>query len=235
MLRRLGDFRVTSLLFGAVVALMLVMQQFFPAELAMPLEGSDIRPVLLLEFASTPQHLRNIFGASDDPDFAARVAGMNIGNAIDYPFMLVYGLFVLSFFAGIARELPERVWLLFGWLGMAAAASDAVENALLFRMVADMANPLDEMAVLPFPVWTKFGLLAICCAGAAWALIRMKRWVLAFLCLPAPIMLIPGILDPYGTGPLATTLIGLGWLAMGGYVLTRWWSARSSAPTQSSL
>ncbi len=218
---RLGDHKVTLALFVATLGLFLVMGQFFPQELAIPLPGSDIRPVLLLEFASQAQHLDHIFGAVGDPDRAGRIAGINTGNAIDYLLMPAYGLMTYSFFRGIGRELKGKAWLVFGGIGIVAALADAIENALMFRIVADMANPLDEMALLPYPVWTKFGLLAVSCGGAAWAFVRLRRWVLALLCLPAPLLLVPGILDPFGRGPTSTMLIGLGWLAMGIHAATR--------------
>lgn len=218
---RLGDHKVTLALFIATVGLFLVMGQFFPQELAIPLANSDIRPVLLLEFAKQPWHLEHIFGPADDPSHASRVAGMNIGNTIDYLLMPAYGLMTFSFFRGIGREIDGRVWLVFGAMGLFAALADAAENALMFGMVADMADPLDEMALLPYPVWTKFGLLAVTCGGAAWAFVRLQRWVLALLCLPAPLLLIPGFLDPFGLGPTSTMLIGLGWLAMGIHAATR--------------
>lgn len=219
---RLGDSKFAVLFFVATLSIMLLMQLYFPAELATPLPGSDIRPVLLLEFASHPIHLTHIFGEIGDPQRAARIAGMNTGNALDYPFMLTYGLFIFSFFACVARQLPGRFWIILGWLGIVAAASDAIENALLFRMVADMAHPLDEMAVLPYPVWIKFGLLALCSGGAAWAFIRMRRWILALFCLPAPILILPGMLDPFGIGPIATSMIGLGWIAMASFATREW-------------
>jgi hypothetical protein len=218
---RLGDHKVTLALFAATVGLFLIMGQYFPQELAIPLPGSDIRPVLLLEFASQAQHLDHIFGAADDPARAGRIAGMNIGNAIDYLLMPAYGLMTYSFFRGIGRQLNGRVWLVFGAMGILAALADAIENALMFRMVADMASPLDEMALLPYPVWIKFGLVAVTCGGAALAFVRLRRWVLALLCLPAPLLLVPGMLDPFGLGPTSTMLIGLGWLAMGIHAATR--------------
>lgn len=228
-LPRLSDPKATSLLFAVALGLMVAMQFYFPAQLAIPLPSSDIRPVLLLEFASKPEHLVHIFGELGEPQRDARIAGMNIGNALDYPFMLAYGLFILSFFAVIARKLQGRIWLVFGWLGMIAAVSDAIENALLFSMVDDMANPLNEMAILPYPVWIKFGLLAFTCGGAAWAFIKLKRWILALACLPAPLAFFPGLFDPYGTGPVATALIGLGWIAMASYAVREWIAQQRSS------
>jgi hypothetical protein len=219
---RFGDHKVTVALFISVIVLFLVMRLFFPQELAIALPGSDIRPVLLLEFASEPRHLVHIFGEMGDPARADRIAGMNTGNALDYLLMPAYGLMTFSFFAGIARERSEQVWMVFAWLGIVAALADAVENAVMFSMVADMASPLGEMAVLAWPVWIKFGALAVTCGGAVWAFAKLHRWILALLCVPAVAFFVPGFLDPLGAAPASTQMIGLGWLAMGIHAATRW-------------
>lgn len=224
---QLGSPRHTVLLFVLTIAILLIMRSYFPAALAIALPGSDIRPVLLLEFASQPQHLIHIFGAADDPLREARISGMNRGNALDYLLMPSYALLTLSFFTGIGRELGAGYWRIFGWLGVVAAFADAIENWLMFRMTSNMTDPLAEMAILPYPVWTKFGLLALCCCGAAIVFVRLRRWPLAALCLPAPLLLLPGMLDPLGAGPMATTMIALGWLAMAIHAASRWWGGRS--------
>jgi hypothetical protein len=218
---RLGDHRLTLLLFVAVAVLFVVMGGYFPAALAIPLPGSAIRPVLLFEFAANPQHLIHVFGGPGDPLRATRIAGMNTGNALDFLLMPSYGLLTLSFFIGLSRELSGNVWKVFGAMGLVAAAADAFENALLLGITSNMADPLSEIALLPYPVWIKFGLLAITCGGAAWGFVRMRRWVLAALCVPAPLLIVPAWLDPYGLAPTATALIGLGWLAMAIHAGTR--------------
>jgi len=221
---KLGDHRLTLLLFGLTLAILGVMQGFFPTELAIPLPGSTIRPVLLLEFASTPDHLRHIFGEAGDPLRAARIEGMTAGNRLDYLLMPAYGLLTLSFFAGIARETGRAHWWAFGWMGGGAALADAVENAIMFSIVDAFAagtEAVGAMAILPLPVWTKFGLLAASCGGAAWAFIVLRRYVLAALCLPAALLFVPGYLDPFGFASTTTSLIGLGWMAMAFHAASR--------------
>jgi hypothetical protein len=221
---KLGDHRLTLLLFGLTLAVLGVMQGFFPAELAIPLPGSTIRPVLLLEFASTPDHLRHIFGEAGDPLRAARIEGMTTGNRLDYLLMPAYGLLTLSIFAGIAREAGRAYWWACGWMGIGAALADGFENAIMFGIVdkfAAGADVMGAMAILPIPVWTKFGLLAASCGGAAWAFIVLRRYVLAALCLPAALLFVPGYLDPFGFALTSTTMIGLGWIAMALHAATR--------------
>lgn len=226
---RFASQRLTVILFFATIAILLVMREYFPSELAIPLPGSEIRPVLLLEFADQPAHLVHIFGEQGDPLREARVRGMNTGNAIDYLLMVAYGLLIFTFFSCMARELQHWGWLILGVLGLVASMADAVENAIMFSMVRDFlsgADVLGEMAFLPWFVWTKFGLLAVTCAGAAIAFAKLGRWVLMVLCIPAPILMIPGWLNPFGLAPLATTTIALGWLAMVIHAATRWYATR---------
>lgn len=221
----MGDHRLTVLFSVLTLFLLLVMSRYFPVELAVPLPGSNLEPVLLLEFASQPMHLQHIFGPSGDPLRADRIAGMNIGNAIDYPFMLAYGLLVASFFWGVAREFGQGRWRLFAWMAITASLADAIENAIIYRMVADFAAGSDvtgELAILPYPVWLKFGLLAAACGGGAIAFIGMRRWILAALCLTAPLLFVPVALDPFGSGGLATGMIAPAFAAMAIHALTRW-------------
>jgi hypothetical protein len=237
---KLGEHRSTLLLFGLTLGVLFIMQGLFPADLAIPLPGSDIRPVLLLEFANTPAHLLHIFGEQGDPQRAERIVGMTAGNRLDYLLMPAYGLLTLSFFRGVARETGQTQWRLIGWLGIVAAISDAVENAIMFLMVDRFVAGADVfglMAILPFPVWIKFGLLAASCGAAAWGFTTLKRYLLALICVAAPLLLIPGVLAPFSFGPTATSMIALGWIAMAVHSATRLmgWPQPRTNPAQSKL
>jgi hypothetical protein len=200
------------------IATVLVSQSFalfMPATLAHPVAGSTVdNPVLAFEFASTQAHLDAVFGLAGEPLRAGRIAGMIKGNVLDYLFMVVYGSFVLAFFGASARAMGERRWWLAGWLGPLAALSDAIENALLLSINADMATPEAELTFLPWFVWTKFVLLAVACGLAGFALFRQRAWLLALPCLVAPAMIVPGVLDRWTWGQPAVSAIALGWLAM---------------------
>ena len=217
------------------VATLLVSQSFalfMPATLAHPIPGSSIaNPVLAFEFARTPAHLDAVFGGIGDPLRNGRIAGMMQGNVLDYLFMLVYGSFVLAFFGATARHSGNPRWWLAGWLGPLAAVSDAIENALLLSINADMATPGRELAVLAYPVWIKFTALAIACGCAAWALARRRAWLPAALCAPPVIAIWFGIAAPYRWGENAVATIALAWLAMLGCAGWRLWrDGRGRAP-----
>ncbi len=212
----LADRRTTAVLFGLVLLMFAIMQAVFPKTLAAPLPGARVEsPVLLFEFARTPEHLDHVFGVAGDPDRAARVAAMDRGNRLDYLFMPIYGFFAFSVFAVIVEEKRRAYWLVFGAFGLAAAASDAVENMLLLSITSDLSTAQGPLALLHWPVWIKFGLLALSCGGAAVAFFQSKRYVLGALCLPAPLFILPGIAMPFQFGGIAAATIGLGWLGMG--------------------
>ena len=204
------------------------LQSLFPTDLASALEGANVRsPVMLFELATQQSHLINVFGTALDPERTARIAAMDSGNRADFFFMPIYGLFVFFTLAAMGKELGGSIWAAAGALGLLAAGADAYENRLLLSMTADLLNSSDELAVLPWPVWIKFGLLAIACGASGVALWKLKRPLLALLCTPSVLLIIPGILAPLTMGSLATQMIGVGWLGMGIHVVSRWLRAGS--------
>lgn len=219
-----GSWRA-CLLWG--IATVVVSQSFgffVPATLAHAIPGSTVtNPVLAFEFATRPGQLDAIFGAVGDPLRSARIAGIIAGNRFDYLFMVVYGSFVLAFFGATARTTGIQRWWLAGVLGPVAAASDAIENALLLSINADMAAPAPELAWLPLFVWTKFILLALDCGLAGIALLRMRAWLPAVTCFVAPIAIVPGLLRPWKWGQPAVSAIALGWLVMVLWAAWRVW------------
>lgn len=202
---------------------------FMPEVMAHPIPGASIaNPVLAFEFSGTPDHLAAVFGDSGDPLRRERIAGMIEGNIFDYLFMVVYGSFVLAFFGASANTLGDRRWWLAGALGPLAALADAIENALLLSINADMATPEAELAWLAYPVWTKFTALAMGCGLAAWALVRMRGWLPAALCLPAPAATWFGLARPLSWGEPAVSAIALGWIGMLGWSIWRVWRGTRS-------
>ena len=146
---------------------------------------------------------------------------MDAGNRLDFVLMPLYGFFVFGFLAAAGRELGSGRWAAIGALGLVAAAADAVENTQLLAITANLADPASELAILPYAVWTKFGLLALTVGAAGVALFKLKRRLLALACLPAPLLFVPGLLAPWTLGSLATALIGLGWIGIGIHAIHR--------------
>jgi len=225
-----GSWRA-CLLWGIATAIVSQSFGFFmPAALAHPIPGASIsNPVLAFEFARTPAHLDAVFGAADDPERAGRIAGMMQGNLFDYLFMVVYASFVAAFFGASAKATGNPRWWLAGWLGPLAAVADAIENALLLSINADMTTPEAELAYLPAFVWTKFIALSVACGLAAWALVRQRAWLPALLVVPPAIAIWFGAAAPFARGELAVFTIFIAWVTMLAYAGWRAWRERSLA------
>ena len=225
-----GSWRA-CLLWGIATAIVSQSFGFFmPAELAHPISGASIgNPVLAFEFARTPAHLDAVFGWPGDPLRAGRIAGMSQGNVFDYLFMVVYGSFVLAFFGASAKAAGDVRWWRAGWLGPLAALSDAIENALLLSINADMASPAPELAYLPYFVWLKFIALAIACGLAAWAMVRLRAWLPAMLVFPPALAIWIGAAAPYRFGEAAVFTIFVAWVVMLAFAAWQTWRERRLA------
>lgn len=215
-----ANWRTTFGLFLLTLAVLLSLRFVFPSEAAEPIPGIvDTSPVLMFEFARTPADLDRVFGPPGDPLRGERILQMDMGNQADYALAIAYGLFILSFFAAAARTRSNRSWLVLGLLGIVAALADAWENSILLSLTS--GGGTGPLAALPLPVWTKFGLLALCCGAAGVYFLKLKHYILALLCLPAVALILPGMLAPFAYGALAANGIGLGWLAMGIHAASR--------------
>lgn len=198
---------LAALLGAAVAAFGLYILDAFPQErLAYP-EGYGA-PVYAFEMARTKADLIAIFGTPDDPERATRIAQMDRGNLLDYPFMVLYGLFIAAFFRAAARQSGAKVWLVFAGLGIAAALADGIENQILLGLTADL-EAAPNLALLTYPVWFKFLSLMVCGVAAGLFIVRQPGlvWtVLGALAALAPLTTIPAFIDP----PSYAALIGTG-------------------------
>lgn len=193
-----------------------------PAALAHSIPGASIdNPVLAFEFARSPADLDAIFGIVGDPQRAARIASMNAGNVLDYLFMVVYSSFLFAFFSATARETGDRRWTRAALLGPVAGLADAIENGLLLSIGANIDSPSPELWLLPFPVWTKFILLATVSGAAAVAFVHMRVWPLAIACVPATVGIWWGVAEPMRYGQASIGTIAICWVAMLGWAIWR--------------
>jgi hypothetical protein len=127
---------------AAVLLLTVVMLAVFPAA---PVEHNTpgfTSPVVGFELASEPDHVFGILGHPDASARPAAVQAMNLGNRIDFLFMIAYpslyvGIVLLLRARGRLSGEPAR-WLLVlpvvMWLG------DLLENRELLKL-ADLTDP----------------------------------------------------------------------------------------------
>jgi hypothetical protein len=209
---------------AAVLLLSIVMLVVFPPT---PIERNVpgfTSPVVGFELASTPEHVFGILGAPDAVARPEAVRRMNLGNRIDFAFMIAYpalylGIALLLRARGRIRGLIATLLLVLPavmWLG------DLLENLQLLRLAeltdpAAMAGPLARLRVFTTMKWHAiFGASALV-AYPIWQDRSWWRWTAPVFGVAAAIgffsvALLPAI-------EVAAYVVALAWLATWVYSL----------------
>ncbi|MFT4627740.1 MAG: hypothetical protein ACI8PZ_006427 [Myxococcota bacterium] len=216
-------WRITAALGLGVAAVAALLLTLFPTTGAGYPPGFG-EPVFAFEMARSVDGLQAVFGDLSDPERVARIASMDRGNLGDLLFMAVYGPFVASFFVAIHRAGGSRGWLVFAALGLFAAACDAVENSILLGLTADLEGGAG-LAVLPVPVWLKFGALMLCgVAGGVYVAGRGGLWgLLGGSAAVGALAVAAAFTAPDQHGWMVGIGLGIGWLVQLAYAVRRGW------------
>lgn len=206
---------ITAVLGGLVLALSV------PVLAAFPQSGSDVPPgyggaVFAFEMATKPSDLLAIFGPEGDPLRQSRIAQMNDGNILDYPFLISYSLFMAAFFVAIYARQQTRIWLLMSGFGILAGASDAVENLILLNLTNNLESA-PFIAWLKFPVWLKFGSIALCNCAAGIYLIQRSSWAwraVGAITIVGGLGVSIALINPSNLGLFIAPGTSIGWTAM---------------------
>jgi hypothetical protein len=165
---------------GLTLLLSIVMLAVFPAAPETRNVPGFMSPVVGFELASTPQHVFDILGEPGNPARAEAVRKMNLGNQIDFLFMLAYP----AIYVGIAWLLLARGRIPLGlarfvtFLAVVMWLGDLLENLQLLRLAeltdpTAMAGPLDRLRQFTFMKWhALFGASAI----VAWPIFQDSSW-----------------------------------------------------------
>lgn len=204
----------------------------FPTDAAIDITGYG-SPVIAFEFARTPADLTAVFGGDADPERAARMAMMDHGNRWDFLFMTVYSLFG-ALFGFAVRRRNATLGSIILVMAVLAGLMDAVETRTLLSITAQMRAGIAipaGLATLWIPVTIKFVALAISIVGAGLFLASRAGLVwttLGGLTILLALLNVPALLYPDRFGSLLTLSIGIGWIVMLAYAVTR--SARGVTP-----
>jgi hypothetical protein len=163
-------FRVAAWIGVALLAITAVLLAVLPKHAA-ALSPGFRTPMLAFEFARTRGEVEALFGAPGSAQRAALVRAMDLGNTIDFAFMVAYSAFLASFALGVAR-VAGRAYTLVAVLAPVAAVADFAENLQLFAMTGRLGATYDEaLSRLAVFTWTKWGGLAVC-------LVWLSPWLL---------------------------------------------------------
>jgi len=220
--RGLGTVRIAG---GAAVALTVVMLRVFPVG---PVERNVpgfTSPVIGFELASTPEHVFGILGQPGDPRRAEAVRRMNLGNGLDYLFMITYP----SIYVGIALLLRGRGRVQGGFarlllfLPLVMWVGDALENRELFGLAgmvdpAAMSGGLVRLRIFTTMKWhALFGTSALV-AYPIWRDASWWRWAGVAFGIAAAVGFASTITLP--AIEAAGYLLGAAWLVTWVYALT---------------
>lgn len=219
----------------AVLITVILIMPHFPTEAAADVSGYG-SPIIAFEFARTPADLWAVFGGDGDPERAGRMAMMDQGNRWDFLFMTIYSVFGGMFGLAVRRRYKALGTIILV-AAIAAGIADAIETRTLLSITAQLADGITSPAGLTtlwMPVTTKFIGLALSIIGAgvflgAQASVAWKAF--GALCVLAGLLSIPALLSPASLGSLLTLSVGIGWIIMLAYALTR--SVRNTNPSES--
>ncbi len=188
---------------------MLTMGQYFPKEPA----PSGINHIIAFEFVTDVPALKELLSIGDE----AWLDRLDLGNRIDFIFMLCYTLLLGGWMIIAARTFQKR-WLLIGLgLSLLALIGDLLENlellALtdLYRLDATDQDFVSHLKRLSIFTWTKWLSLAVSFAMAAWAILSDRgalRWLGWPLFLPVLLSFGAFNLSPAGLTNFTLSIFG---------------------------
>lgn len=134
-------------------------------------------PIIAFEFARAPADVAGLFTRADGSLDPVLLDAMDLGNAVDYAFLLLYGGFLATTASLVAKEAGNK-YRVAGALAIVAAGSDAFENGQLLaisRALRDGADYKTQLALLAQSTWTKWGCLVLALAWLSPWLFRASR------------------------------------------------------------
>jgi hypothetical protein len=209
---------------AAVLILSVVMLVVFPAA---PVERNVpgfVSPVVGFELASTPEHVFGLLGTPAAAERPEAVRKMNLGNRIDFAFMVAYPALYLGIVLLLRSRgrLPGAIGTLMLALPVAMWLGDLLENRQLLRLseltdAAAMAGPLARLRVFTTMKWHAiFGTSALV-AYPIWQDASWWRWTAPVFGLTAAIGFFSVVVLP--SIEIAAYVVSLAWLGTWVYSL----------------
>lgn len=152
-------FAKVGLLAIPLLIFMIVMEIFFPKTNP---EGYQSF-IVAFEFAKTPEQIHVLFNGFTAETFR----NIDIGNYIDFGFMVTYNLFLIVFFYKASITFNKK-WLLAGIpFSVTVLIADLIENIYLLQITGMYTPAITDSELIPvltrlhFITWIKWGGLAV--------------------------------------------------------------------------
>jgi hypothetical protein len=140
----------------------LTLMKVFPSQ-APKLPQGFITPILAFEFAISRQEIEDLFGEPQSEYQEFMVSAMDLGNRLDYVYMILYSSFLFGFSITCARLSRNRRYYLAALVSILVLVGDAMENIQLLGITRKLAEGEfeKELQLLFYFTWLKWGGLAL--------------------------------------------------------------------------
>ena len=141
-----------------VIITSIVMLTVFPNKVQKLPEGF-ITPIIAFEFIQTPQEVLDLFGPVESERHQELVKAMDLGNRIDFLYMVLYNTFLFVFCWKVSMITGRKVYLLGSLMACVILAGDFLENIQLLKITShlDSGSFTPQLALLRIFTWQKWG------------------------------------------------------------------------------
>ncbi len=210
---------VATLLLGAIVI------SLFPSQ------GGDYPPgyglpIIALEFAENLTQGQAVIDYGPNPEWLDYRNAMRVGTLADMPFLLIYGIFIVSFFHATKIQTQLSLYKFFAAIAVIASLADAGENFYIFDFLLgpEMRSGGTEATLWHYFAKAKFMALGLIGLGAAVFLLRQPRILRkiegAFALLGGGLTLF-ALTRPEQIGDMLGLGVTISWIAMLAYAATQ--------------
>jgi hypothetical protein len=151
-------FILAGIIGMCVIAISVVLLMVFPGR-AIKTPPGFFTPIITFEFIRTPQEVMDMFGPSESPTHQELVRAMDLGNRIDFLYMVLYNAFLFVFCRKVASLMGRKAYLLGSVMAIVILAGDFFENIQLLGITSRLNSGGFEpqLALLRVFTWQKWG------------------------------------------------------------------------------
>ncbi|MBC2715198.1 MAG: hypothetical protein HF978_07815 [Desulfobacteraceae bacterium] len=144
-----------------VMGMSILLVIIFPSK-ASKMPDGFITPVIAFEFIETRMEVFQMFMSTDGTIRQEMVDAMDLGNQLDFIYMLLYSMFLLMFSLKCAKISSEKFYYIGAALSLMVLSADALENIQLMGITANLESGEFESCLtwLHLFTWIKWGGIA---------------------------------------------------------------------------
>lgn len=144
-----------------VIVMSVILVIVFPSK-APKMPDGFFTPIIAFEFIQTKAEVFQLFVSTDGSVHQSMIDAMNLGNQVDYIYMLLYTSFLLLFCVTCARLSEKKFYYIGTVISLVVLAGDAMENVQLLGITSGIeSGDFDaQLNLLYLFTWIKWGGIA---------------------------------------------------------------------------